>query len=61
MDSEGELLCVLAVVIIRRKKTAKKKIKRRVWVQQIYEEREKCGVSYLVNQMRIYRREQYFK
>ena len=61
MDSEGELLCVLAVVIMHRKKTAKKKRKHRVWVQQIYEEREKCGVSYLVNQMRIYSREQYFK
>ena len=31
------------------------------WVQQIYREREKYGVSYLANQMRIYNREQYFK
>ena len=61
MDSEDELLCVLATVIIQRKKTAKKKRKHRVWVQLIYREREKYGVSYLANQMRIYNREQYFK
>ena len=61
MDSEDELLCVLAAVTIRRKKITKKKRKHRVWVQQIYREREKYGVSYLANQMRIYNREQYFK
>ena len=32
-----------------------------LWVQQIYREREKYGVSYLANQMRIYNKEQYFK
>ena len=61
MDTEDELLRVLAAVIIRRKKTTKKKRKHRVWVQQIYREREKYGVSYLANHMRIYNREQYFK
>ena len=61
MDNEDELLCVLAAVIIRKKKTTKKKRKHSVWVQQIYREREKYGVSYLANQMRIYNREQYFK
>ena len=44
MDSEDELLYVLAFVIIQRKKTAKKKRKHRVWVQQIYREREKYGL-----------------
>ena len=61
MDCEDELLCVLAAVIIPRKRNTKKKRKHRVWVQQIYREREKYGVSYLANQMRIYNREQYFK
>ena len=61
MGSEDEFLCVLAAVIIQRKKTTKKKRKHRVWVQQIYREREKYGVSYLANQMRICNREQYFK
>ena len=61
MGSEDEFLCVLAAVIIQRKKTTKKKRKHRVWVQQIYREREKYGVSYLANKMRICNREQYFK
>ena len=77
MDSEDESLCVLPAVIIQRKKTTKKKRKHRVWVHQIYREREKYGyrerekygyrerekygVSYLANQMGIYNREQYFK
>ena len=61
MDSVDELLCALAAVIIQSKKTTKKKRKHRLWVQQIYREREKYGVSYLANQMRIYNREQYFK
>ena len=59
MDSEDESLCVLPAVIIQRKKTTKKKRKHRVWVHQIYREREKYGyrerekygVSYLANQM----------
>ena len=34
MDSESELLCVLAAVIIQRKKTSKKKRKHRVKVQR---------------------------
>ena len=61
MGSEYEFPCVLAAVIIRRKKTMKKQRKHRVWVQQIYRERQKYGVSSLANQMRIYNREQYFK
>ena len=61
MDSEDELLCVLAAAIILRKKATKKKRKPRVWVQQIYRGREKYDVSYLANQMRIYNRELYFK
>ena len=56
MDSEDELLWVVAAVIIQREKTTKKKIKHRVWVQQIYREREKYGVLSLANQMRIYNR-----
>ena len=61
MDSEDELLCVLAAIIIQRKKHKKKKRKHKVWVQEIFKEREKYGVSHLANQMRIYNREQYFK
>ena len=61
MDNEDELLCVFTAVILQRKKTTKKKRKHSVWVQQIYREREKYGVSYLANQIRIYNREQYFK
>ena len=61
MGSEYEFPCVLAAVIIQRKKTTKKQRKHRVWVQQIYRERQKYGVSSLANQMRIYNREQYFK
>ena len=61
MDSEDELLCVLAAVTIRRKKKTEKKRKHRVWVQQIYWEREKYGVLYLANQMRVYNREKFFK
>ena len=61
MDREDELLCVLAAVIIQKKKITKKKRKHRVWVQQIYREREKYDVSNLANQMRIYKTEQYFK
>ena len=61
MDSEDELLCVLAAVIIQVGKSTKKKRKHRAWVQQIYREREKYGVSYLANQMSICNREQYFK
>ena len=52
--SEDELLPVAAAVAKQRKKTMKKKRKHRVWVQQIYREREKYGVSYLANQVRIY-------
>ena len=64
MDSEDELLCVLAAVKIqgkKRKKTTKKRRKRRIWLQQIYREGEKYGVSNLANQMRVYNREQNFK
>ena len=61
MDSEDELMCVLGTVIMLREKTTKKKRKHKVWVPKIYREREKYGVSYLANQMRIYNRGQYFK
>ena len=63
MDSEDELLCVLAAVKIqgKKRKNTKKRRKRRIWLQQIYREGEKYGVSNLANQMRIYNREQNFK
>ena len=62
-DSEDEMLCVLAAVIIEKKKEEQKKRKRRHtnWVQDIYRERDKYGVSNLVTKMRISNREQYFK
>ena len=60
MGSEDKLLYVLAAVIIHRKITTNKKKKHKVWVQEICRERQKYGVSYLANQMRIYIRKQYF-
>ena len=60
MGSEDELLCSCCC-----DKTGKKLRKRRkkhwVWVQHIYKEREKYGISYFAKQIGIYNREQYFK
>ena len=56
MDSEDELLCALPAVIIRRKKTTKKKGKK-----QGIGSADKYGGSFLVYQMSIFNREQYFK
>jgi hypothetical protein len=40
MDSEDELLCVLAATLLLKKTKAKNKKKRKYWVQEIYRERE---------------------
>ena len=59
MDSDDELdLMLLAVVLIRSKK---KKKKRKVWVQEMFKNREKYGIHHLVTEMQISNREAYFK
>ena len=62
MDSEDELLCALALVVVKQsvgKKRSKRKHK--LCVQEIYRERAKYGVPKLARTMRITNRETYFK
>ena len=58
MDSEDELLLIAAIAIMKKKK---KKKKRRFWVQEIFKQRDRFGVSVLANEMRMSNTQSYFK
>ena len=59
MDSDEELdLMLLAMVLIKKKQ---KRRKRKVWVKDIYKNRETFGIDRLVNEMQLTGREAYLK
>ncbi|XP_066925582.1 putative nuclease HARBI1 [Clytia hemisphaerica] len=55
MDSEDELLLIAAIAMKK-----KKKKKRKTWVQEIYKQRDRFGVSILANEMRMSNTQSYF-
>ena len=58
MDSDEELdLMLLAAIILK----TKKRKKRKIWIQDIYKNREVFGIQRLVSEMQLTNREAYFK
>ena len=51
-------LMLLAMFLIKKKQ---KRSKRKVWVKDIYKNRETLGIDRLVNEMQLQSREAYFK
>ena len=59
MDSDEELDLMFLVMFLIKKK--QKRRKRKIWVKDIYKNRETFGIDRLVNKMQLTSREAYFK